>query len=48
MLGCLGDASLHLDFAIRGVGVTHGLPSYRPSVPWVSLPGPTGVQLHPG
>ena len=32
MLGCLGDASLHLDFAIRGVGVgpPHGLPSERP------------------
>ena len=32
---CLGDASLHLDITIRGVG--------GPSVPWVSMPGPTGV-----
>ena len=32
VLCCLGDASLHLDFALCGVGVrpTHGLPSERP------------------
>ena len=48
VLDCLGDASLHLDIAICGVGVgqraTHSLPrcSGR-GVPWVSLPGPAGV-----
>ena len=50
VLCCLGDASLHLDFAICGVGVGPPTAFRRngPSVPWVSLPGPTGVMTHPG
>ena len=45
VLCCLGDASLHLDFAICVVGVGPPTAFRRngPSVPWVSLPGPTGV-----
>ena len=50
MLGCLGDASLHLDFAVRGVGVGPPTAFRRngASAPWVSLPGPTGVILIEG
>ena len=50
VLDCLGGASLHLDFAIRGVGVGPPTTFRRngQSVPWVSLPGPTGVMTHPG
>ena len=46
VLCCLGDASLHLDFAISGVGVGPPTAFRRngPSVPWVSLPGPTGTK----
>ena len=50
VLCCLGDASLHLDFAICGVGVGPPTAFRRNghSVPWVSLPRPTGVMTHPG
>ena len=38
------------DFALWGVGVGPPTAFRRsgPSVPWVSLPGPTGVMTHPG
>ena len=37
------------DFALWGFDrATHGLRRNGPSVPWVSLPGPTGVMTHPG
>ena len=40
-LCCLGDASLHLNFAICGVGVGPPTAFRRngPNVPWVSLAG---------
>ena len=40
MLDCLGDASLHHDFASCGVVLGHSrlLRCPGPNVPWVSLP----------
>ena len=42
MLDCLGDASLHLDFASCGVVLGHSRLLRCPgsSVSWVSLPAP--------
>ena len=47
VLECLDDASLHLDFTYVGVGPPTASRCNGPSVPWVFLPGPTGVPPMP-
>ena len=49
VLECLSDASLPLDFTFVSLVSGHPRPPVvkAPSVPWVSLPGPTGVPPMP-